>query len=293
VYKSIAIIGLGSVGGFLAKNISEMESVEKLILIDYDVVEPSNLKKSIYKKSQVGKLKTECISTIIQKFNNEIEIISINEKYIEGKTKIPKCDLVIDCRDFVYDRKSEIDIRLCISGTYLIIDATRNIKYKLHYEGKYIDNLSKNDINIGTFNFATLISNSPESIKKIIKKQLIYTIKLDFIKKFTAEALSKYENKPDMILDSYKDEMIINLLEHSEEIISNNKNKSVKLCFESAIDPWLSKKIPKNSIKNENMIAEYAFEMIKSVARYNHYIIQPEVINNEYYIVLIPQTGAA
>ena len=152
MYKKIAVIGLGTIGGFLVKNLVELDSVESLILIDYDIVEQSNTKNSIYKKSDVGKLKVDCMYDIVRKIDEEIDITCIKEKYIEGETEIEKCDLVIDCRDFTYDRGSEIDIRLYLSARYLVIDCRKDIKYQSHYEGKYIDELTKNDIASVTFN---------------------------------------------------------------------------------------------------------------------------------------------
>ena len=55
--KRIAVIGLGTLGGALCKNISEMESIDELIIIDYDVVESKNINNSIYKASQIGERK--------------------------------------------------------------------------------------------------------------------------------------------------------------------------------------------------------------------------------------------
>ena len=79
MYNSICIIGLGTLGSFLAKNLSEMEFIKKLILIDFDVVENNNISNSIYKKQDINEYKTESIKKYL---SNEIEIITITEKFI-------------------------------------------------------------------------------------------------------------------------------------------------------------------------------------------------------------------
>ena len=45
MYGDICLIGIGTLGGFLAKNISELESTKNLTLIDYDIVEQKNIRK--------------------------------------------------------------------------------------------------------------------------------------------------------------------------------------------------------------------------------------------------------
>ena len=68
MYNNICLIGLGTIGGFLAKNLSEIESIKKLLLIDYDTVETENIKNSIYTNKDIGKLKT---SAIYDKLDNK------------------------------------------------------------------------------------------------------------------------------------------------------------------------------------------------------------------------------
>ncbi len=44
-YKNVVVIGLGTLGGFIAEAISNLENTEKLVIIDNDIVESKNLKK--------------------------------------------------------------------------------------------------------------------------------------------------------------------------------------------------------------------------------------------------------
>ena len=44
--RNICVIGIGSLGGYLARNLSELETTKNLLLIDYDTVERENLRNS-------------------------------------------------------------------------------------------------------------------------------------------------------------------------------------------------------------------------------------------------------
>jgi len=293
MYSDIAIIGLGTIGGFLSKNLSKLESLKSLVIIDYDVVETSNLKNSIYVDSDVGKSKVDCIYNIIHNLNNDLNIIKIKERYIEGKTKIPKCDLVIDCRDFIYDRGSEINVRLYLSSRYLIVDCKKDSIYKAHYEGKYIDNLIKSEVISLTSNFINLVLDG--SLTDIIDNNLIYQIDLDLSKKLISNKIMDHKNKQDLIIDHQKGiEEFHNFFEKSEEIIQKNKRREVKLCFGSVLDPLSNiKTIPMNSIQNENHLMKIMLSMVQYPNKYASYIISPEIVNNNYYVILIPETGSA
>ena len=55
MYGDICLIGIGTLGGFLAKNISELESTKNLTLIDYDIVEKElNRRRTLLDKTEQG-----------------------------------------------------------------------------------------------------------------------------------------------------------------------------------------------------------------------------------------------
>jgi len=292
VYSNITIIGLGTIGGFLAKNFSELESIKKLVIIDYDVVENSNLKNSIYKKTDVGKFKVDCLYNIVNKINNDLEIVKIKDKYIEGITKIPKCDLVIDCRDFTYDRGSEIDIRLYISSRYLIIDCRKDMIYQIHYEGKYIDNLTKEDISSAMFNASMFISTG--LIKEFINKKIVHKIELDYLKKSSYERLDEYNNKLEIVLDHHEGaEKFINFFENAERLIELNKKFELNVCLGDKNYPLAKKIIPVNENQNVNELTKKFLSFINLPYNFNNYIISLVIEKKECYVILIPETGAA
>lgn len=291
-YRTIAIIGLGSLGGFLAKSISELENIEKLVLVDFDIVEQSNLKNSIYRKKDIGKYKTDSLKDIILSFNESIKLEIINEKYIEGKTKIPKCDLVLDCRDFICTRYNEIDAKLYLSSRFLIIDCRKDAKYQNSYKGKYIDNLTKTDIRNAAFNTSLFINNG--LMNELLEKQIVHRIELDYMEKITSEMIDNIINKPDVIFDKKTGgEKLLNLPENIQKIMDMNKEADVTICLGDKNYPLLSKTIPKNHFKEIDDVVSGLSSFVNLPYSFNHYLIAPIIENRMNFIILIPETGAA
>ena len=96
MYRSVAVIGLGTLGGCLCKHISELENMKELTIVDYDVVESKNVFNSIYKFQNVGEYKVDALAEIIK---DDVTVTKVKKKYIEGKTSLPMCDLVIVADD--------------------------------------------------------------------------------------------------------------------------------------------------------------------------------------------------
>ena len=67
----IHIIGCGSVGSTVAENIARC-GVKNITLWDFDIVEPHNLANQIFRKCDIGKLKTEALANILFEINPEL-----------------------------------------------------------------------------------------------------------------------------------------------------------------------------------------------------------------------------
>ena len=67
----IHIIGCGSVGATVAENIARC-GVKNFTIWDFDKVEPHNLANQIFRKKDIGKLKTEALADILCEINPEI-----------------------------------------------------------------------------------------------------------------------------------------------------------------------------------------------------------------------------
>lgn len=288
-YSSICLIGVGTIGGFLAKSISELETTKNLLIIDHDIVELKNTKNSIYTKNDIGKFK---VDALYEKIKNNTNVTTINKKFIEGFTIIPKFDLVIDCRDFTYERKDLIDIRLYISYRNLVIDCRKNVIFNNKHEGAYIERLTKTELKTVILNFILLMEN--EILKELIKNKIIHEIAIDNVSEKTKKAIEQKSN--DLVYDenNYDDNKLINLHKNYKEIIDINKNNNLTVCVGSKTSPFSSHEIPTNQIKTINDLISKFSECLETVPfQYNYYVISVNIYNNKYFIELLPETGAA
>ena len=284
-YKSITVIGIGTLGGFVADAIANLESVETLVLIDPDVVESKNLKNSIYRQVDVGASKVGSLMDIISKKNNEITIMTIYDEYVETKTKIPKCDLVLDCRDFTYNRRKEIDARLYISSRYLMVDCRKNVSYKIKTEGKYLTELTKDDLRYASSLVYMLISNN--TIGTLMNKRAIQKYELDHVNKID-------ENSCDILYDQLEnEEKFINLPDKIIPILEANKNHDLPIYIGSDTFPISKSLIPKDTLHSSNDLIMNLSQIVEKQCDFNTFVISLRSNNNRLFVELIPETGAA
>lgn len=282
--KTIAVIGIGTLGGFIANALSNLETIETLIIMDPDIVESKNLKNSIYRQIDVGLSKTEALTDIISHKNPNITIMSLDEKFIEGKTKIPKCDLILDCRDYTYDRRREIDVRLYISSRYLMVDCRQNVKYKVKTEGKYLVELNKEDLRHAGSLVSILISN--HTIDKLMRDQSIQKYELDYV---------KHIDNPicDIIYDSPEgEEKFVNLPDAMLPIIQANKQSDLEVCIGSRIFPLAEHLIPRNTLQSGSDIVVNLSRAVEH-HDFNNFVLSLHQDGNTFLLELIPETGAA
>lgn len=286
MYSKICVIGIGTLGGFLAKNLSELETTNKLLLIDYDTVEQENIRNSVYIKTDIGQPKTKAI---LDKLNGDVLVHTINDKFIEGKTKIENCDLILDCRDFTYERENLIDVRLSISARNLIVDCRKNVTYQKQHEGKYIIPLTKTEIKVAALNATILIGNG--IIRELIKRQVIQNIPIDSI---SEQAKNFLEQKTeDLIYDEHSfEKKLVNLHNNYSTIMDLNKKNDLTVYIGEKTSHQLAKVIPKNNFNSINDIMSSFSSIINNLPfSYNYYIIY--VNNKGRYVEILPETGSA
>ena len=292
MYKKIAVVGLGTLGGFLAKSISELDKVNEIILVDFDAVEEKNLINSIYTKNDLNKFKVDCLYETISKTCNK-KIIPIVDKFIEGETNIPKCDLVIDCRDYIYNRQNLIDVRMYISSRYLIIDCRKNISYVNHYPGKYISSLNRMDLKNAAFNASLLINNG--ILENLIKRKTVYEFELDYNERALSENIQLIEKKKDFIYETEPNSSkLLNLEQNVFPIIERNKNLNMEVYVGDKNYPIIKESIPKMTLLNSNDVISKLSNLLNKVNyKFNYYLITQKIENNIVIIELLPETGAA
>ncbi|MGD9347185.1 MAG: sulfur carrier protein ThiS adenylyltransferase ThiF [Candidatus Aminicenantes bacterium] len=108
---SVGIAGLGGLGSAVAVALARM-GVGELVLVDYDVVEPSNLNRQFYFVDQIGMAKTEAISKIIGDINPYVRLITHQIKL--DSSNIPEIfgdvDVVVECFDRAEDKAMILEV---------------------------------------------------------------------------------------------------------------------------------------------------------------------------------------
>jgi hypothetical protein len=285
--RKILVIGVGSFGGFLCKHLSELDSVKELYIIDLDLVETKNVRNSIYSISQVGEYKVDALSDNIQ---NEVSVMGFRSHYEEGKTKIPKVDLVIDCRDMVCDRGTEIDVRLYVSGRQLIIDCRKNVKCHREYHGAYSINLSKSEISKAAFFAAQAIES--KQLSNLRENKLIQNIDLDLLPEALNRSIKEtLDNKSDILYEVFDQTNRIQRLEENiEPIMKLNKKNDVKVLVSERSECSI---IPMGSLNNSSDLIEKLTEMVKERSDFMNFLIVMKERNGEAYVELIEETGGS
>ena len=95
----IAVCGLGGLGSNAAISLARA-GVGKLILIDFDKVDISNLHRQQYNVSQLGMYKTDAMKQTLSEIAPYCKIITHTEKITEDNLSlIADCDIVCECFD--------------------------------------------------------------------------------------------------------------------------------------------------------------------------------------------------
>ena len=102
--KRILVIGLGGVGGTALEALAR-SGITKFVLVDFDVIDESNLNRQIlYTKEDVGKNKVDIAKERLLKINQKLEIETINTKIEESTLNdlgVGKVDFIIDAIDYI------------------------------------------------------------------------------------------------------------------------------------------------------------------------------------------------
>jgi len=97
----VALIGVGGLGCAAAQYLVS-SGIGQLTLCDFDKVSESNLSRQIlYKRSDLGRPKTEAAIELLHKLNPDTDLQSVTKRMTDGDMSqlFPACDLVIDASD--------------------------------------------------------------------------------------------------------------------------------------------------------------------------------------------------
>lgn len=283
IFEKVCVLGVGALGGFVVDSISKIDIIKEILIFDPDLVEKKNLKNSIYRLEDVGKFKVECLKQILTVRNPNIKITTYKTIFSEGDTFLPKCDLVLDCRDFLYDRGTLIDARLYISSRYLVVDCRKNVQATMKYEGQYLELMSKNDLQTAASLISIMMTN--KTLEKMIGGQTVNKFDLDFMK--------VDDTKEDLLYDvSNGENQFVNLPQYLPTIMEQNKFTPIDVYVGGKNLPLFQNTIPQHSLRSSNDLMMHFASMIQGPFKFNSYVICI-CQGPKFYIELLPETGAA
>ena len=110
--KTVLVLGLGGVGGYVTESLARC-GIGNLILVDYDVVDITNINRQIIAlHSNIGKKKTDCFKKRINDINPNCKVKTLDIFYGEENKEIvfdEKIDYIIDCCDSLESKKILIE----------------------------------------------------------------------------------------------------------------------------------------------------------------------------------------
>jgi len=96
----IGIAGAGGLGSNCAVTLARC-GIGSLVIVDYDMVEESNLSRQSYFRDQIGRQKTVALEENIRRIRSDINIVTVNTRLDAGN--IPEifagCDIIVEAFD--------------------------------------------------------------------------------------------------------------------------------------------------------------------------------------------------
>ena len=106
--SKVIVYGIGGVGSFVVEGLVRA-GVENIILVDNDVIAPSNLNRQIHATiSNIGKLKVDCMKERILSINPKVKV----ETYIPKNIEDGEETLINNTIDYVVDAIDTITTKL-------------------------------------------------------------------------------------------------------------------------------------------------------------------------------------
>ena len=120
----VCILGLGGLGSNVAVLLARA-GIAYLKLVDFDIVEASNLNRQQYRISHIGMKKTEAIRTIIKEINPFVEIEVLNKKIDRENilSIVGDVEIVVEAFDVAETKAMAIE-ELLINGNKMLVSAS-------------------------------------------------------------------------------------------------------------------------------------------------------------------------
>ena len=96
----VGIAGLGGLGSNVALALAR-SGIGRLVIVDFDEIEESNLNRQAYDMEQIGQRKTEALMYNIEKINPDVDVTAICQKLEPGMMHFPfeDVDIVVEALD--------------------------------------------------------------------------------------------------------------------------------------------------------------------------------------------------
>ena len=120
----VCILGLGGLGSNVAILLAR-SGIGYLKLVDFDIVEASNLNRQQYRISHIGMKKTEAIRTIIKEVNPFVEVEILNKKVDRENilSIVGDVEIVVEAFDVAETKAMAIE-ELLINGNKMLVSAS-------------------------------------------------------------------------------------------------------------------------------------------------------------------------
>ena len=153
--KTVLVVGVGGVGGYVVESLTR-SNIGKLILVDFDTVDISNINRQIIATTKtIGNYKVDLFEDRCKEINPSIEII----KYKEFLDESNYIDILNNKVDFIVDACDKIKSKELI------------IKYALDNNIPFITSMGTgNRLDPSKLLITTLNKTSNDPIAKILRK---------------------------------------------------------------------------------------------------------------------------
>ena len=120
----VCILGLGGLGSNVAVLLARA-GLGSLKLVDFDIVEASNLNRQQYRISHIGMKKTEAIKTIIKEINPFVEIETLDVKVDRENilSIVGDIEIVVEAFDIAETKAMAIE-ELLTNGNKMLVSAS-------------------------------------------------------------------------------------------------------------------------------------------------------------------------
>ena len=120
----VCILGLGGLGSNVAVLLARA-GLGSLKLVDFDIVEASNLNRQQYRISHIGMKKTEAIKTIIKEINPFVEVETLDIKVDRENilSIVGDVEIVVEAFDRAETKAMAIE-ELLINGDKILVSAS-------------------------------------------------------------------------------------------------------------------------------------------------------------------------